>query len=160
MLAALIIVAFAFAVNAQDTPAPTPEPQKPDECAELRNTLEAGAAETWQIRLTLGFLNNSGYWNSAAEELSFSIARRQIARNLQAIAFKLGVKRVKDWDIVPMAERLAYQQTVSRALDRERDKSMTADQTAMNARLAEIAAQEKGLKLKLRDLGCSEPWEN
>lgn len=156
---ALVIAVFACAGYAQDAPAPAPEPEKPDECAELRKTLEEGAAETWQIRLTLGFLNNSGYWNGAAEELSFSIARRQVARNLHAIAFKLGVKRVKDWDVVPLAERLTYQQTVSRALDREREKSMTADQTAMNARLAEIAGKEKGLKLKLRDQGCSEPWE-
>lgn len=126
------------------------------ECAELQKTGEQYAAETDRIKLTLSFKTNAGYWRGASEELSFGIARRRIAGDLRAIAFKLGVKRLKDWEMVPLQEKLTYQQTVARALEREKERSIAADQNALEARLAEIETQLKPIRLKIRDLGCAD----
>jgi hypothetical protein len=144
----LILLLGTAVVHAQDESA--------KECAELQKTVNQYAAETDKIKLTLSFKTNSSYWRGASEELSFGIARRRIAADLQAIAFKLGVKRLKDWEMVPKAEKLAYQETVSRALEREKERSIMADQTALEARLAEIEKQLKPIRLRVRDLGCAD----
>lgn len=126
------------------------------ECAELQKSIDQYAVETKQIELTLSFKTNTGYWKGASEELSFGTARRRVAASLQAIAFKLGVKRLKDWDMVSLQEKLTYQQTVARALEREKERSITADQAVLEARAAEIEKQLKTVALRVRDLGCAD----
>lgn len=126
------------------------------ECPEMQKSIDQYAVEIRQIELTLSFKTNTGYWKGASEELSFGTARRRVAASLQAIAFKLGVKRLKDWDMVPLQEKLTYQQTVARALEREKERSITADQAVLEARAAEIEKQLKTIALRARDLGCAD----
>lgn len=147
-------VLFLHIGAAAQEPAPDPTPDPAKECAELQNSLDQYADETVRIKLTLSFKTNIGYWDGASSELSFAIARRRIAGNLQSVAFKLGVKRLKDWSIVPLEERLAYQQKVSQTLERERGRSITDDKAALEARLVEIEILLKPIKLRYRDLGC------
>jgi hypothetical protein len=112
---------FSSGVLAQEA-APTVEPvaDPARECAELQKSLDGYAEETARIKLTLSFKTNSSYWQGAAAELTYGIERRRIAGNLQAIAFKLGIRRVKDWDVVTLEEKLAYQRKVSQMLENER----------------------------------------
>ena len=126
------------------------------ECAELQKSIDQYAVETKQIELTLSFKTNTGYWKGASEELSFGTARRRVAASLQQIAYKLGVKRLNDWDMVPLQEKLTYQQTVSRALEREKERSITVDQAVLESRAAEIEKQLKIIALRVRDLGCAD----
>lgn len=126
------------------------------ECAELQKSIDQYAVETKQIELTLSFKTNTGYWKGASEELSFGTARRRVSARLQQIAYKLGVKRLKDWDMVPLQEKLTYQQTVARALEREKERSITVDQTVLETRAAEIEKQLKTIALRVRDLGCAD----
>jgi hypothetical protein len=149
----VLFLLFNFSVAAQET-APTPEPAK--DCAELQKTIDQYAEETARIKLTLSFKTNNGYWEGATTELNYGIERRRIAGNLQSVAFKLGVKRLKDWDVVPQDEKLAYQKKVSQILERERGKSIMADQAALEARLAEIERLLKPVNLRYRDLGCAD----
>jgi hypothetical protein len=126
------------------------------ECAELQKSIDQYAVETKQIELTLSFKTNTGYWKGASEELSFGTARRRVAASLQQIAYKLGVKRLKDWEMVPLQEKLTYQQTVARALEREKERSITVDQAVLESRAAEIEKQLKTIALRVRDLGCAD----
>lgn len=125
-------------------------------CAELQKSIDQYAVETKQIELTLSFKTNTGYWKGASEELSFGTARRRVAASLQQIAYKLGVKRLKDWDMVPLQEKLTYQQTVARALEREKERSITVDQAVLESRVTEIEKQLKTIALRVRDLGCAD----
>ena len=143
-----MILFLAGIVHAQDDAA--------KECAELQRSIDQYAVETKQIELTLSFKTNTGYWKGASEELSYGTARRRVAASLQAIAYKLGVKRLKDWDMVPLREKLTYQQTVARALEREKERSITQDQAALEARAAEIEKQLKTIALRVRDIGCAD----
>lgn len=156
LMAALLIFGSTFA-SAQETASP-PEPatDAAKECTDLQKTLDDYAEETARIKLTLSFQSNSSYWQGAAAELNFGIARRRIVTNLQAIAYKLGVKRLKDWDIVTQEEKLAYQKKVSLTLEREMGRAITVDRSALEARLAEIEKLLKPVLLKHRDLGCAD----
>jgi hypothetical protein len=158
---ALLIISafflFSLGAIAQET-APTPEPA-PDpvrECAELQKTLNDYAEETARIKLTLSFKTNASYWQGASAELTFGIQRRRIAGTLQAIAYKLGIKRIKDWDVVTLEEKLAYQRKVSQILENERGRSIMTDSASMEARLDEIERLLKPIRLKYRDLACSD----
>lgn len=148
-IAVFMILFLAGVAHAQETDAAK-------ECAELQKSVDQYAVETNQIKLTLSFKTNTGYWRGASEELSFGIARRKVAASLQSIAYKLGVKRLKDWDMVPLEERLTYQQTVARALEREKEKSITAEQSVLETRAAEIERQLKTIALRAQDLGCTD----
>jgi len=148
LFSAFILLFLGGVVNAQDEAA--------KECAELQKSIDQYAVETKQIELTLSFKTNSGYWKGASEELSFGTARRRVAASLQQIAYKLGVKRLKDWDMVPLQEKLTYQQTVARALEREKERSITMDQAVLDSRAAEIEKQLKIIALRFRDLGCAD----
>jgi hypothetical protein len=147
-LIAVLFPIFTGSLKAQDDAA--------KECAELQKSIDQYAVETKQIELTLSFKTNTGYWKGASEELSFGTARRRVAASLQQIAYKLGVKRLKDWDMVPLQEKLTYQQTVARALEREKEKSITVDQAVLETRAAEIEKQLKTIALRVRDLGCAD----
>lgn len=155
LIALLVLILGSTFVSAQE-PGPTPEPSTDaaKECTDLQKTLDDYADETARIKLTLSFQSNSSYWQGAAAELNFGIARRRIITNLQAIAYKLGVKRLKDWDIVTQEEKLAYQKRVSQTLDREMGRAITVDRPALESRLVEIDRLLKPVLLKHRDLGC------
>jgi hypothetical protein len=133
---------------------PAPDPAR--ECAEMQKAADEYAQETVQLKRTLSFKTNSGYWRSASEELSFGIARRKIASDLQAIAFKLGVKRPREWSMATLEEKLNYQRSVSAVLESEKGKAMAANQAALEARITEIEAQLKKISLRNRDLGCAD----
>jgi len=147
-LIAVLFPIFTGSLRAQD--------DAPKECADLQKSIDQYVAETKQIELTLSFKTNSGYWKGASEELSFGTARRRVAASLQQIAYKLGVKRLKDWDMVPLQEKLTYQQTVARALEREKERSITVDQAVLESKAAEIGKQLKIIALRVRDLGCAD----
>jgi hypothetical protein len=157
MVAAFLLILGCTFAKAQET-APTPEtpPDPAKECAELQKALDGYAEETARIKLTLSFKTNSSYWQGAAAELTYGIERRRLAGNLQAIAFKLGIKRVKDWDVVTLEEKLAYQKKVSQVLENERGRSIMTDGKALDARLEEIERLLKSIRLKYRDLGCAD----
>lgn len=131
-------------------------PDAAKECAEMQKSVDQYAEETVQVKRTLSFITNSGYWRSASEELSFGIARRKIANDLQAIAFKLGVKRPREWSGATLEEKLTYQRTVSSTLEREKNKAMSANQAGLEARVAEIEAQLKKISFRSRDLACAD----
>lgn len=151
-VAALAVVfLLVFSAAAQD-----PAPDAAKECAEMQRSVDQYAEETVQVKRTLSFMTNSGYWRSASEELSFGIARRRVANDLQAIAFKLGVKRPREWSMATLEEKLNYQRTVSSALEREKNRAMTANQAALEARIAEIEAQLKKISFRSRDLACAD----
>jgi len=153
----VLVFLLNIGASAQETaPTPEPAPDPAKECAELQKSLDGYAEETARLKLTLSFKNNSSYWQGASSELTYGIDRRRIAGNLQAIAFKLGIKRLKDWDVVPLEERLAYQKKVSQILENERGRSIMTDNAAMEVRLEEIERFLKPIRLKYRDLGCAD----
>lgn len=152
-----LLAAFAavflliFNASAQE---PAPDPVR--ECVEMQKAVDGYGEETVQLKRTLSFKTNTGYWRSASEELSFGIARRKIASDLQAIAFKLGVKRPREWSMATLEEKLNYQRNVSAVLEREKGKAMVANQADIEARIAEIESQLKKISLRSRDLGCAD----
>jgi hypothetical protein len=151
-----VLVFFLNMAAPAQEPAPEPTPDPGKECAELKKKIDDYADETGRIKLSLSFTTNSSYWQGASAELNFGIARRRIIANLQPIAYKLGVKRLKDWDLVTLEEKLAYQKKVSQTLEREMGKAITADKTGLEARLAEIEKLLKPINLQYRDLGCAD----
>lgn len=155
--ASIVVLVFFFLLIFNDsTKAQGPAPDAAKECAEMQKAVDGYAEETAQLKRTLSFKTNSGYWRSASEELSFGIARRKIAGDLQAIAFKLGVKRPREWSMATLEEKLNYQRNVSAVLEREKGKAMGANQTDLEARIAGIEAQLKKISLRSRDLGCAD----
>lgn len=151
LIVLLLLSPFCFEGRAQVT-----VPDAAKECAGMQRSVDGYAEETVQLKRTLSFMTNSGYWRSASEELSFGIARRKIANDLQAIAFKLGVKRPREWSVATLEEKLNYQRNVSTTLEREKGRAMAANQADLEARLAEIEAQLKKISLRTRDLGCAD----
>jgi hypothetical protein len=137
-------------------PAQEPAPDAAKECAEMQRSIEQYAEETVQVKRTLSFMTNSGYWRSAWEELSFGIERRKVAASLQAIAFKLGVKRPREWSMTTLEEKLNYQRTVFTALGREKNRAMVANQAALEARIVEIESQLKKISFRSRDMACAD----
>lgn len=144
---------FLLILNAA---AQEPAPGLAKECAGMQQAVERYGEETVKLKRTLSFKTNSGYWRGASEELSFGIARRKIASDLQAIAFKLGVRRPREWSMATLEEKLNYQRNVSAVLESEKGKAMAVGQADLETRIAEIEVQLKKISLRNRDLGCAD----